>query len=167
MAVHKRKGINVKFVILVFVILLWAFLAFIILIMINVLSGYTAQNQEAPQFVLDDGEILSCDDLRIRVVSGGVCYNSPTGQVHISLISTGRASVSTMLINIFGEDSMVMHDNVINLQTGESETLKIDYDLDENGFIRIVEVIPRFVIDIEEHQCESSKLLLRNVLSCN
>lgn len=166
MATQKKKGINVKFFILIFVILFWAFLAFVILIMINILSGYRPHD-EIQVVAIDEEDLLSCADVKIRFVSGGVCYDSVTSNVHISLISQGEATVSTLLVNSIGEDSMVMSENVINLQRGESETLKINYDLDENGFIRIVEIIPRFVLDGEEYRCESSKLISRNILLCD
>ncbi len=167
MATQKRKGINIKFFILIFVILFWAFLAVIVFVMANLISGYRSQTPSGSGLVINEEDVLTCDDVMIRFVGDAVCYDSRTQQAQISIMSVGRVNVSTVLVNIYGEDSMVMSDTPINLLYGESETIKVDYDLDLNGFIRVAEIIPNFVKDGSLERCESSKVIRRSaILSC-
>ena len=106
-----------------------------------------------------------CELIRLRFKPPGVCYKSSENKVLISLISFGK-TVSSAMINIISDQRFIMHDVNLNLAIDDAYELEFDYNIDNLGFIELVEVVPRLIDNGVEYHCEPSKILKRNILSC-
>ena len=163
----KSKGINSKLLEVFSIILFWMFITLIVFYLINSFTDISLLERRSINSETElQSKVYDCDDIRIIFSSAGVCYNPVTESIYISVIPISEVEISSAMINVIGEDAMRMFDAKLNLIRSEPNVIKVEYDVNQDGFVELVELVPRFMKGDEEQHCESAKILARRVLSC-
>ena len=116
-------------------------------------------------------ESHTCSDIKLSIPQNfsknrfEACYLAQENKVKLRIKNVGKASIFSVMVNIIGEDGMAMLDEEILLTSLESTTLFLEYDFEENGMVEFVEIVPHLNQETLK-RCESSKLIMHEVLSC-
>lgn len=153
-----------KAYILLAIIIVWGLLAGIIFYLSSSFLDDKYPSRRNPFLLVED---TTCNDISLVFPENipGVCYDEATTSIRIKVKTTGDASVTSLLITLIGAKSGEIVEKRDTFDT-TYYTLRIPYNVSEYGDAQLIEIVPRYVIQGVEQQCESSKSVFDSIPEC-
>lgn len=166
-----KRRYDGKLRLLIGIIMLWGLLAgFIFYLSGSYLEEtFTLRKTHGTSFA-QAKQVLTCRDASLWLPStaslSSACYDPREKMVEVRIRENGNATITSLMINVIGTEGMVMHDAPVSLDDSRIKVISIPYDIDDEGIVDFVEIVPRFISRGVEHHCEDAKVLVTDVLTC-